>query len=81
MAVIVDAVDGMFWAWPSSHVDEEIIEREPARANLNATATVVFKVLIVRPVTPATHIIPAKVFWCFFTECGISMPQRSMIVF
>lgn len=48
IAIVVDAVNGVFAAWARSHVSKEVFKRSPALADRNAARLVVAEVLAVR---------------------------------
>jgi hypothetical protein len=74
VAVVVDAIYGVFWGWARPHIVVKNLERiNPFVTNLYATASIIFIGMIVGIGTTQFHTLPNVVFRCITHAVGSQM--------
>lgn len=78
MTVYVYAVDAVFWGGLASHIEQEILEREPSCTYLYPASTIILPLLVRWSVATHTDIVPTDVFSGFLDR--VAMCERNVII-
>lgn len=70
VSIAVDAVNGIFLAWPLAHVRKEVFKSSPSVANLNSSTAVKVEVYLARICAALDHAAPYLILCRCLTTTG-----------